>query len=115
MGYDEGGLRAAFVFSGMEISARIFSSARTPNWDGCFDLGVPPSPRFSRIIELGEKFEKIYGAQSVAGKILISKSLGARNSRTKFQNGTNARFAHRHGLDHDCAFGKADARLDVTD
>ena len=38
-------------------------------------VGIPPPPRISGIIELGGNFEKIYGAQSLTGKILVLKNL----------------------------------------
>ncbi len=44
--------------------------------------GGTPSPRHIRIIELARNHEIIYGAQSLAGKILMSKNLRSWNSRT---------------------------------
>ena len=39
------------------------------------ELGIPPPPRSSGIIDLGENCEVIYGAQQLAGKIFIPKEL----------------------------------------
>jgi hypothetical protein len=47
----------------------------------------------------------IHGAQSLAGKILVSKNLRAENRQNDSQNGTDVGSAHRHGLDNDCAIG----------
>jgi hypothetical protein len=38
--------------------------------------GIPPSPRYIGIFDLGGKRDLIYGAQSLAGKILCSQDLG---------------------------------------
>jgi hypothetical protein len=54
-------------------------------------------------MELRENRKIIYGAQSLTGKILFSKNLEAKHSGTAFQNRTDVRFVHRHGLDDDCA------------
>lgn len=37
--------------------------------------GIPPPPRSSRIIDLAEILEIIYGAQQLTGKIFIRKEL----------------------------------------
>ena len=52
--------------------------------------GVPPSPspRSLGIIDLEGKCDLIYGAQSLAGKILMSKNLQAGILKMKAQNGT---------------------------
>jgi hypothetical protein len=39
------------------------------------ESGIPPSPRSIEILGLAAKWQLIYWAQLVAGKILISKSL----------------------------------------
>ena len=53
-----------------------------------FGWPLPPPPRSTGIIELAGNREKIYGAQSLAGKILISKNLEAELAGTQSQNGT---------------------------
>lgn len=47
----------------------------------------PPSPRFIGLIELAGNSQKIYGAQSLTGKILMSKNLLAEVVKTASQNG----------------------------
>ena len=58
------------------------------SWSGEFHFGngldfwgIPPPPRISGMFELAGNREVIYGAQSLAGKILDSKNLTARQSR----------------------------------
>jgi hypothetical protein len=50
----------------------------------------PPTPRSIAIIELAGNREIIYGAQSLTGKILISKSLRAKSWGQIPKMGTNA-------------------------
>ena len=49
--------------------------------------GVPPSPRPIAIIVLARNHEIIYGAQSFAGKILMSKNLRAMFSQLRSEMG----------------------------
>jgi hypothetical protein len=78
-------------------------------------VGVyPPPPLSIGIIVVALKFEVIYGAQSLAGKILMSKSLRAEISMTKARGGGGAVSTHRLGLEHDCAISMVGTRLDVT-
>jgi hypothetical protein len=63
--------------------------ARFPPETGGFALaGIPPSPRYIGMNVLARKCEVIYGAQSLAGKIFMSKNLQAEILRTKAQSGT---------------------------
>jgi hypothetical protein len=50
--------------------------------------GIPPSPPYIGIIVLERNCLIIYGAQSLAGKILMSKNLRAGILMTANQNGT---------------------------
>lgn len=45
---------------------------------------------------------------------LVFKELSGPPFGTAFQNGTDLRFPHCHGLDDDCAIGVWSARADVT-
>jgi len=64
--------------------------------------GVSPLPLGSiGIIGLGENVYKIYGAQSVAGKILIANTLEPNSSRQIPLMGRIWNCAHRLGLGND--------------
>ena len=52
-----------------------FGEKRVPFWETDGFWGIPPPPRISGIIDLEENREIIYGAQQLAGKILIRKEL----------------------------------------
>jgi hypothetical protein len=64
-------------------------------------------------MKLAGKLGKIYGTQSLTGKILISNNLGA-ESREHSPGSVAVRAAHRHGLDHDRLNRFSSARSDVT-
>ena len=68
--------------------------------------GVPsPPPRNIRIIELARNRDVICEAQSLAGKILMSKNLEAGIPEPTFRNnGTRTISAHRHGLNDNGGF-----------
>jgi hypothetical protein len=78
----------------------------------------------SGIIEIAGNRKLNLGAQSLAGKILMSKNLAfalevptqakIELEWTTRQNGTDALSAHRHGLDDDRAIAGLCARSDVT-
>jgi hypothetical protein len=57
-----------------------FGTRRVDHFGKSATTWAPPPPRISGIIELGENLQKIYGAQSVAGKILSRNGLGANPS-----------------------------------
>jgi hypothetical protein len=73
-----------------------------------------PSPWILAIKELAENAEVIYGAQSLAGKILMSKNLGGWAPGSRFQLEQDRQSAHSHGLDDDGASILWTARSDVT-
>jgi len=62
-----------------------------------------PSPRSIGIIGLERKCDLIYGAQSLTGKILMSKNLQAKILLAEAQNGTMRVSAYRRCLDYDYA------------
>jgi hypothetical protein len=51
------------------------SGLRGPDWENLFTSRYPLPPRSPGIIGLEENYELIYGAQQLAGKILLSKDL----------------------------------------
>jgi hypothetical protein len=87
-----------------------------PDLGRCVLVGNYPSPLpwSTGMMELGENLEVIYGAQSLAGKILVSKSLWlpTRDSLPRF--GTEVRSAHLRVLADDGVSRLCKARLDVT-
>lgn len=79
------------------------------------DPGYPPPPGSIGIMDLGENPKLNLGAQSLRGKIFVSKSLAAPHRRTEFHDGTPRVSARRHDLDHDDdPIVAVNARSDVT-
>jgi hypothetical protein len=78
-------------------------------------FGVSPlPPRSIGINVVAENCELVHGAQSLAGKILVSKNFEADVLGSNSRIGTDVVSAHRLGLDDDRAIGIVEARLDVT-
>jgi hypothetical protein len=83
----KGGLRAAFLFAASAANfLRTFQCGYFPKRDDCSFSRYPLPLRYIAIIDLAENRDLIHGAQSLAGKILVSKNLAAerwkRSSKT---------------------------------
>jgi|SRR5258708_24803673 len=76
------------VNSFLEIYLRSLAGTRATVVGIGNESGIPPSPRSIGIIGLERKCDLIYGAQSLTGKILMSKNLQAKILRAEDQNGT---------------------------
>jgi hypothetical protein len=79
------------------------------------DFEVSPLPPWSNeFIGLAENLPKIYGAEQLRGKILISKSLIVKIEASVSKMERRSKLSRCLGLDDDRAFGMSDARSDVT-
>jgi hypothetical protein len=84
-----------------------------PKWDSGLVARGPPSPWSAGIIDLGGISKLILEAQSLRGKILVSKNLVAAIEEPSPKTDALPP-AHRHDLDDDRANAPVNARLDVT-
>jgi hypothetical protein len=115
VGYGEGGLRAAFRLFACENLRENFLVVRIPELGRMpRPRGNPPSPVILWNHRVSGKSPKNLWGTISCGQNLDFKELSGWKFADEFQNGTNAGFAHRHGLDDHRAFGKVCTRSDVT-
>jgi hypothetical protein len=99
--------------------AEIFLRGEFPKWEWRGSIRGAPSPRSTGIMDIGGNPKLNLGAQSLRGKILVSKNLASAHRGTEFHYGTIRISTYRHGFEHDLDHDDdpmvaVNARSDVT-